>query len=144
MSAAAVRAPYVETRTPYVYRLFDADGDLLYIGSSINPGARFTRHKAEQPWWPQVASWALEARSSLDEARTAEQLAIAAEHPRHNKRGHGPTPVRNFRALDGEWVRAQDKAAAEGRTLTDVIVAYLKRYTSTPPRKPKGRASEPA
>lgn len=36
---------------------------------------------------------------------------------------------------DGIWRAAQAKAEAEGRTLTAVIVAYLKRYVSTPPRK---------
>jgi len=43
--------------------------------------------------------------------------------------------VRNLRVSDDIWRAAQDKAKAEGRTLTSVIVAYLKRYASTPPRK---------
>lgn len=47
----------------------------------------------------------------------------------------GKTPVRNLRVPEDIWRAAQQKAAAEGRTLTDVIVAYLKRYASTPPRK---------
>lgn len=47
----------------------------------------------------------------------------------------GKTPVRNLRVPDGIWRAAQEKAAAEGRTLTDVIVAYLKRYVAAPPRK---------
>lgn len=45
------------------------------------------------------------------------------------------TPVRGIRVDDGLWRRAQEKAAAEGRTLTGVLVDYLKRYVSTPPRK---------
>lgn len=47
----------------------------------------------------------------------------------------GKTPVRNLRVPNDLWRAAQEKAAAEGRTLTDVLVAYLKRYVSTPPRK---------
>jgi hypothetical protein len=47
----------------------------------------------------------------------------------------GKTPVRNLRVPDDIWRAAQDKAKTEGRTLTSVIVAYLKRYASTPPRK---------
>ena len=47
----------------------------------------------------------------------------------------GKTPVRNLRVPDHIWHAAQEKAEDEGRTLTDVIVAYLKRYISTPPRK---------
>lgn len=45
------------------------------------------------------------------------------------------TPVRGIR-VDGElWHAAQEKARAEGRTMTDVLVAYLKRYVSAPPRR---------
>jgi hypothetical protein len=46
------------------------------------------------------------------------------------------TPNRVLRVETTLWRAAQEKAAAEGRTLTSVIVAYLKRYVSTPP-KPK-------
>ena len=47
----------------------------------------------------------------------------------------GKTPVRNLRVPEDIWRAAQDKAEAEGRTLTSVIVTYLKRYASTPPRR---------
>jgi hypothetical protein len=48
------------------------------------------------------------------------------------------TPVHSLR-VDGDlWRAAQAKAEAEGRTLTGVIVAYLKRYVSTPPRAKSG------
>jgi hypothetical protein len=47
----------------------------------------------------------------------------------------GETPGRNIRVGNRLWHAAQEKAKAEGRTLTDVIVAYLRRYVSTPPRK---------
>jgi hypothetical protein len=43
--------------------------------------------------------------------------------------------VRNLRVPEDIWRAAQEKARAEGRTLTDVLVAYLKRYVSTSPRK---------
>jgi hypothetical protein len=48
------------------------------------------------------------------------------------------TPVRGIRVDDEIWRAAQAKAKAEGRTLTGVLVAYLKRYVSTPPRKQDG------
>lgn len=47
----------------------------------------------------------------------------------------GKTPVMNFRIPTHIAKAAREKAAAEGRTLTDVIVAYLRRYVSTPPRR---------
>lgn len=45
------------------------------------------------------------------------------------------TPNRAIRVDTVLWRAAQEKAAAEGKTLTGVIVAYLKRYVSTPARK---------
>ena len=50
----------------------------------------------------------------------------------------GETPGRNIRVHDRLWHAAQVKAKAEGRSLTEVIVAYLRRYISTPPRKRAG------
>lgn len=44
------------------------------------------------------------------------------------------TPVRNVRVPEGLWRAAQEKAATEGRTLTDVILNALQRYVSTPPK----------
>jgi len=49
----------------------------------------------------------------------------------------GKTPVRNLRVPEHIWGPALDKAKAEGRTLTDVITAYLRRYIATPPRRPE-------
>jgi hypothetical protein len=47
----------------------------------------------------------------------------------------GKTPSRNIR-VDGElWKAALAKARSENRTLTEVLVTYLRRYVSTPPRK---------
>lgn len=47
----------------------------------------------------------------------------------------GKTPVRNLRVPEQIWGPALAKAKAEGRTLTEVITAYLRRYISTPPRR---------
>ena len=47
----------------------------------------------------------------------------------------GETPVMNFRVPKHIAQAAREKARAEGRTLTDVVVACLRRYASTPPRK---------
>jgi hypothetical protein len=45
------------------------------------------------------------------------------------------TPVRGIRVDDELWRAAQEKAKAEGRTMTDVLVAYLRRYVAAPTRK---------
>ena len=49
----------------------------------------------------------------------------------------GKTPLRNIRVPDPLWHAAQEKAATEGRTITDVLLAYLHKYVAAPPRPPK-------
>ena len=48
----------------------------------------------------------------------------------------GKTPLRNVRVPDDLWSAALAKARAEGRSLSEVLVAYLRRYVAAPPRKP--------
>ena len=45
------------------------------------------------------------------------------------------TPNRVIRVETTLWRAAQEKAKTEGRSLTSVIVAYLKRYVAAPARK---------
>lgn len=54
----------------------------------------------------------------------------------------GVTKLRNIRVPDGLWNAAKEKAATENRTLTDVILAALHRYVSTP-AKPSERPADP-
>jgi predicted GIY-YIG superfamily endonuclease len=68
-----------------LYRLFDADGELLYVGISGNPSQRLKRHEWLQPWWFQVDSHTLDWKDSRQEAAEAERLAIRAELPRWNR-----------------------------------------------------------
>jgi predicted HicB family RNase H-like nuclease len=42
----------------------------------------------------------------------------------------GKTPLRNIRVPDDLWQAAKDEAAAEGRSLTDVILGDLHRYVT--------------
>ncbi|MFC9268967.1 GntR family transcriptional regulator [Streptomyces zhihengii] len=67
-----------------LYRLFDADGRLLYIGISNNPEYRFNQHRRDKPWWPLVARNEVTWFDSLPDAAAAEKVAIKAESPAHN------------------------------------------------------------
>lgn len=42
----------------------------------------------------------------------------------------GKTPLRNIRVPDDLWLAAKEEAAAEGRSLTDVILGDLHRYVT--------------
>lgn len=45
------------------------------------------------------------------------------------------TPIRNVRIPDDVWGAARAKAAAEGTTVTAVILAALTRYAKRPAKK---------
>lgn len=55
----------------------------------------------------------------------------------------GKTPLRNFRAPNDVWDPAMARAHSEGRTLTDVLVAFLKEYGADY-NVPVNDASQPA
>lgn len=67
-----------------LYRFYDIDGRLLYIGISLNPGSRWKQHRDDKPWWHDVAQVTVERLPSRQVALAAEQAAIVAERPRYN------------------------------------------------------------
>jgi predicted GIY-YIG superfamily endonuclease len=71
--------PQTPERTA-LYRLYDADDQLLYIGISKDPDLRFQKHAGRSPWWPKVArksvEWLDDRQSALDtERRLIEELS---------------------------------------------------------------------
>lgn len=88
-----------------LYRLFDAAGELLYVGISGNWADRFGHHANHQSWWPHVAKITLEVFPTRPEAAKAEAAAIEQEHPRYNRRpGHRPAWEELFRNWPGRRV----------------------------------------
>ena len=67
-----------------LYRCYDREGALLYIGVAKHFGLRWSRHKGKTPWWDQVHRQTVEWYDSRPEALDAEADAIFAEQPRHN------------------------------------------------------------
>ncbi|CAL9535162.1 hypothetical protein SUDANB54_04117 [Streptomyces sp. enrichment culture] len=88
-----------------VYRLWDADGVLLYIGSAYDPEERCKAHR-DKPWWPEVARRTEEWRPSRGDAYTAELEAIATEGPLHNVMGK-----RGYTAPDTPAIRQRNAMA---------------------------------
>lgn len=67
-----------------LYRFYDRAGELLYVGITRDPGARWSRHAADKPWWHQVQRIAIEPMPDRAIALAAERDAIKAENPRYN------------------------------------------------------------
>ena len=71
----------------HVYRAYDAQDSLLYVGIARRWPARWQAHAARATWYPEVARLALEAHGTDAAARAAEAAAIRDEQPRYNVRG---------------------------------------------------------
>lgn len=67
-----------------VYRHFDADGRLLYVGCSSDPHGRFVNHKCKSAWAFQVATISIEWFENRATALAAERAAILTEKPPFN------------------------------------------------------------
>jgi predicted GIY-YIG superfamily endonuclease len=75
----------VEPIETELYRHFDKDERLLYVGIATNSITRFWQHKKNSPWFDQVFRVATVIYPSREQAVAAERRAIAVENPVHNK-----------------------------------------------------------
>lgn len=69
-----------------VYRLWDAAGNLLYIGSAYDPDHRCKSHQ-KKPWWSEVAHRTEEWFPTRGRAYAEEMKAIAVERSKYNDMG---------------------------------------------------------
>ncbi len=90
-----------------VYRHFNAEGRLLYIGSSRKPFTRMATHLKDAAWCEQIANVTFTWYETEAEAQEAEWDAIVAERPDHNVVGL----VRSKPADSGSNVFARVTAA---------------------------------
>ena len=78
-----------------LYRFYDANDVLLYVGISLNAAHRANTHRKDKPWWTDVARMDVQHLPTRSVALDAERAAIAAEKPLHNiiHNGRWTTPV---------------------------------------------------
>ena len=75
----------MDGRQPHgLYRFFDSDGALLYVGITVNLPARLSRHRDEKEWWVDVVRVSIEWFPDRDSVLAAEKAAIRSEQPRYN------------------------------------------------------------
>lgn len=78
-----------------LYRCYNAEEVLLYIGITVSIVSRTYQHLNNEPWFAQVVDMKLQHLSPMlnSEARAIEELRIMKEHPLHNKE-HNSSPVK--------------------------------------------------
>ena len=69
-----------------VYRFYDKDDRLLYVGMTDSPGVRFNDH-ARRNWWKAAVRNTITWYDTREEAAHAEAEALRTEQPIHNVAG---------------------------------------------------------
>jgi hypothetical protein len=121
-----------------LYRLYDDNDRLLYVGVTHSLSNRFGQHAEGKPWWPQVrrrtAAWYEDRKQVL----AAEARAIMDEEPLYNTKGRrkkaGPQPDRHKRnplavrlPEDLEkWLK--EHAVATGQPFNAIVVTACRDY----------------
>jgi len=67
-----------------LYRHFDKDGVLLYVGISTNVVLRLSQHSKYSHWFDEITNVTIETYPSRDDALDAETKAIQTENPKYN------------------------------------------------------------
>lgn len=70
-----------------LYRHFNKNGELLYVGISLNSINRLSQHKKNAHWFNDIARIELEQFPTRESALEAEKQAIINEKPLHNVHG---------------------------------------------------------
>lgn len=96
-----------------LYRHFDADNALLYVGISSSLAARIETHRRASEWFPRVCSISVQHFATRAELEAAERAAIAAEKPPYNRRVDGaPKPTKPRKKADALMPRETDALRA--------------------------------
>jgi predicted GIY-YIG superfamily endonuclease len=85
-----------------LYRFYNTDDELLYVGISEKGPERWKAHRKDKPWWTDVARTTTEHYDTRQLALDAERAAIIAEHPKHNV-VHNQGSRRPSSTMTSEW-----------------------------------------
>lgn len=108
-----------------VYRFFDADGGLIYVGITGQLMTRWRWHEKHADWWPEQARVEVIWHESRATAEAEETSAIRTEGPARNVQKRGKTPIRSFRVATERWAEFGAVAAAMGMTRTKVVLQFF-------------------
>lgn len=91
----------------HLYRHFDSDGNLLYVGISLNAVARLAQHKICSQWFSQITTITIENFPTRHELLSAEIEAIKNEKPLYNVQHRDSEVVIKERIYEAEKSRAE-------------------------------------
>ena len=80
------------SETHHVYRAFDEDDRLLYVGCTVDFLIRLSEHRKSSAWYPLAARWTVEDYPNFYTARAIELRAIRTEGALYTPVPNGPKP----------------------------------------------------
>ena len=95
--------------TCFLYRHYDAAGDLLYVGMTLYVCSRQKDHLQKAEWANSIYQIVIEPFVSREELIKAEAYAIKTEYPKFNKMHNDRTPRRELVAPKPEYPRQRSK-----------------------------------
>jgi hypothetical protein len=105
-----------------LYRYWDAQGRLLYVGISRSAVARLISH-AKDDWHNQITRIDVEMHNDRPTALAAEQRAIIGERPLHNKHHNGTKAAERFARR--EAAESKREVAARRAVIDRALVLRL-------------------
>lgn len=109
-----------------LYRHFDANGTLLYVGISATPAYRLNQH-IDREWFNDIRLVKVEMYPTREEALEAEINAIKTEAPRFNSR-HVPQYQKHLiRLHTGDYKRLGKFYRKPGRIIRELVRLHIQR-----------------
>jgi hypothetical protein len=104
-----------------VYRFYDRDGNLLYLGMTFDIDQRFNHHRYTQGWWLEVARKEVTWYDTRREARDIEVAATLTEKPRYDRAPlAGRTARTSYFAKSTDQRKEKEVQAARNAMLRDL------------------------
>jgi hypothetical protein len=133
-----------------LYRCYDLDGILLYVGLTLQqPAARQRQHFNSSLWWPKVSRFdvaELPAELTYEQASLVEVRAIRDEHPLYNWTHQATDNPRRVRLVSSPNTHARDATldclrvcGAEWRRLFAAALGPQLSPRPTTGKRPRGR-----
>ena len=113
-------------KTQTLYRFFDSEGRLLYVGISKFFEARMKQHYRNSSWFFDSMSVTLEHFETREQVEQAEAIAIKSENPIHNKAGKPgyESPLDHFAKVKN-WTYSNTQVDTQHADLVQLIKELL-------------------
>jgi predicted GIY-YIG superfamily endonuclease len=121
-----------------LYRFYDANDDLLYVGISNTWYQRFHQHERTSGWFSRVAHATFESYESREAVEAAELIAIKSENPQFNKASN---PAYETATDHFQKIKLWSQSNLEADQLHKSLIEYMKEYRELRPQI-KGKQSK--